>query len=109
MRAPRVLRRRPPGVAGTPGRGQPGRRATGRAGLANPERLPVAGDDDARRGPHPVAPAVPRSLAPGQWIDRWRPVAPPPEVRQGVNRVIRLDDERGVLLGVAGCQPKLRA
>src|SRR3989304_1751752 len=49
-RAPRVLRRRPPGVAGTPGRGQPGRRATGRAGLANLERLSVAGDDDGRRG-----------------------------------------------------------
>src|SRR3989304_2631415 len=78
MRAPRVLRRRPPGVAGTPGRGQPRRRATGRAGLATLERLSVAGEDDGRRGRRrprrPPPPPPPPRPAGGPGRGRaWRP------------------------------------
>ena len=46
------------------------------------------------------------------WSGRYgsmpgRPVGPPPEVGQRVDPVLRVDDERGVLLGVAGRQPEL--
>ena len=40
-------------------------------------------------------------------VDLRRPVRPPPEVGQGVDPVLGLDDERRVLLGVAGRQPEL--
>ncbi len=45
---------------------------------------------------------------PGVGVDLGRPVGPPPEVGHRIGPVLGVDDERGVLLGVAGRQPELR-
>ena len=48
-----------------------------------------------------------RGLVGAQRVDLGRPVRAPPQVGHGVDAVVGLDDERRVLLGVAGRQPQL--
>ena len=74
----------------------------------DPECRAVAGDDDVGggRGRARAARRAP-AWSGGERVDLGRPVGSPPEVGQGVDRVVGLDDERRVLLGVAGRQPQL--
>ena len=67
----------------------------------------MAGDDDVGRREDPRAAALDGGLVGAERVDLGRPVGMPPQVGHGVDGVVGLDDERGVLLGVAGRQPQL--
>jgi hypothetical protein len=79
------------------------------ASAAGPERLAVARDDDVGNGQDPFALLFEQGLIRREGIDRRRPIGKPPQVRQRVDAVFRLDDERGIFLGMAGRQPQLRS
>ena len=75
----------------------------------DPERPAVARDHDVGRRQHPRAARLDLRLVGRERVHLGRPVLAPPEVRHRVHGVVGLDDQRRVLLGVAGRQPQLRA
>ena len=68
----------------------------------------MSGHDDVGRRQDTGPIALELGLVRRVRIDRGRPVAEPPQVRHRVDRVGGVDDERGVLLGVARRQPQPR-
>ena len=68
----------------------------------------VARDDDVGRREDPLPASLEGGLVGGVRVDLGRPVGAPPQVRHRVDAVVGLDDERDVLLRVAGRQPQLR-
>ena len=90
----------------------PAARRSGLTGLArgsaaDAERRAVAGDDDVGGRQDPLATALDRGLVePSGSISGVRSACHHRWVMR-VDRVVGLDDERGVLLGVAGRQPQL--
>ena len=79
------------------------------AELANPERLPVAWDDDVGGRQDARAAPLEVGLVRRERVDLGRSIRMPPQVGHRVDRIVRLHDERDVLLGVAGRQPELDA
>ena len=71
------------------------------------ERAAVAGDHDVGGREDPRAVGLDRAWSGAERVDLGRPVRAPPEVGHRVDAVVGLDDERRVLLGVAGRQPQL--
>ena len=67
----------------------------------------MARDDDVGGGQDPSPAALDGGLVGAEGIDLGRPVRMPPEVGEGIRRVVGFDDERRVLLGVTGGQPEL--
>ena len=64
-------------------------------------------DDDVRGGEDSLPAPLEGRLVGGERVDLGGPVGAPPQMGHRVDGVIGLDDERDVLLGVAGCQPQL--
>ena len=71
------------------------------------ERGAVTRDDHVSGGQDPGTPALERRLVRGERVELGRPVRVPPQVGHDVHAVVRLDDQRSVLLAVAGRQPEL--
>jgi hypothetical protein len=74
----------------------------------DPEGPAVAREDDVRRSEDSLPVPLEGSLVRGIGVDLGLAVGAHPQVGHGVDAIIRLDDERDVLLRVAGGEPQLR-
>jgi hypothetical protein len=75
--------------------------------VADAERATMARDDDVGSSEDPLAPPLEGGLIRGIRVDLGQSVGAPPQVRHGVDGVVSLDEERDVLLRMAGRQPEL--